>query len=187
MREAKKNPFIDSLYAAMNALEDAETIVGGDFNIVFDNNLDIISGARHREEYTIKFSKWAENIVLTDVWRHQHKNVKYFTWSSVTPFIARRLDYFFFSENLLNKVTNTYHEHCVGTDHKSVIVELKLDKFNRGPSYWKFNDDLLLDEEYVDIINNMIDDHQTVIGDSKMIHFEMLKAKIKAATIYRMV
>ena len=41
----EKIPFIDSLYAAMNALEDCETIVRGDFNIVFDNNLDIISGA----------------------------------------------------------------------------------------------------------------------------------------------
>ena len=179
----EKIPFIDSLYAAMNVLDDSEIIVGGDFNIVFDNDLDVISGARHREEYTTKFRKWADNLGLKDVWRHHHKNVKYFTWSSVTPFIARRLDYFFLSENWFNKVTKTYHEHCVGTDHKSVIVELKLDKFNRGSSYWKFNDDLLLDDEYVDIIINMIDDHQTVIGDSKMIHFEILKAKIKAGTI----
>ena len=40
-----------------------------------------------------------------------------------------------------------------------------------------------MDEEYIITINNLIDEHQTVVSDSKMVHFEMLKAKIKSTTI----
>ena len=63
----EKVAFIDSLYAMINTIDDCETYIAGDFNIVFDNHLDIVSGAFHREEICNKFRQWVNNCSLQDI------------------------------------------------------------------------------------------------------------------------
>ena len=44
------------------------------------------------------------------------------------------------------------------TDHNSIILKLKLHENDRGKGYWKFNNTLLKDKEYVKIVKNVIND-----------------------------
>ena len=67
-------------------------IVCGDFNMVINNNLDIISGNPHNANIVQSFKDTMSNIQLNDSWRLLNGNIKRFSWSSDSPFTARRLD-----------------------------------------------------------------------------------------------
>ena len=43
------------------------------------------------------------------------------------------------------------------TDHKAVCCDIVTTKNNNGPSYWKFNNSVLKDKIYVDLINDNLD------------------------------
>lgn len=42
------------------------------------------------------------------------------------------------------------------SDHSSVTLQFKLNAFVRGRGFWKFNNSLLYDKEYVDIVLKII-------------------------------
>ena len=44
------------------------------------------------------------------------------------------------------------------TDHSGITLKLKLIDSLRGRAYWKFNNTLLKDKDYVSLIKNSIDD-----------------------------
>ena len=73
-------------------------VVLGDFNCVMDNNLDILSGSKHNFNTVQAFNKLVNEIDLVDIWRHNNKNKKIYTWSGKKPLVARRLDYIFVSQ-----------------------------------------------------------------------------------------
>ena len=121
------------------------------------------------------------NCDLIDTWRQIHPLKRDFTWTRPSPFVARRLDYIFCSHDLSSRVTESKHEFCVGTDHKAVISYFQTDDFRYGKSYWKFNDSLLHDTSFVNIMNGVIDDfilHFNDFDDATE-RWEFLKNTIK--------
>jgi hypothetical protein len=42
------------------------------------------------------------------------------------------------------------------SDHSIVLMEIKLDKFERVKGFWKFNNSLLKDESYINIVKTTI-------------------------------
>ena len=110
---------------------------------------------------------------------------KDFTWARPSPFLARRLDYILCSNDLSSKLTESKHELFVGTDHKAVISYFQTDEFRYGQSYWKFNDSLLQDVSFVDMMNGVIDDfilHFNEFEDATD-RWEILKTRIKEHSI----
>ena len=71
-----------------------------------------------------------------------------------------------------------------GTDHRGVTIEFQLTDVSRGPSYWKFNENLLKNAAYLDLINHVIDEHivSSYLSDPR-VTWDMCKIKIKEATI----
>ncbi len=64
--------------------------------------------------------------------------------------------FFFFSDHLLNDI-NKYTIHSGLHSHYSIIkLEFNRDKRNRRRVSWKFNNNLLYDKDYVDMIKNII-------------------------------
>ena len=70
--------------------------VFGNFNIVKNNDLGIISGNPHSEETVYDFNTCIRELLLIDIWREHNKKIKNSTWSCKAPSIARRLDYIFY-------------------------------------------------------------------------------------------
>ena len=71
------------------------------------------------------------------------------------------------------------------TDHKALLVTLKLNIQTRGPGYWKLNNDIIKDEPYQQnikqIIQETISKHSTSLDSSEL--WELLKINIKEFSI----
>ena len=158
-------------------------ILCGDFNCVASNKLDIITGNPHNEEVIAHFLKMSDS--LTDAWRYMHGEDKDYTWSRPNPFIARRLDYCFISQDLLNSCVSVEHMCIPSSDHKAVIMELNDNDFKRGPGYWRFNNSLLKQTEFVNKMNNKLEEltEEYANNPAKIQTWELVKVEIRNLSI----
>ena len=158
-------------------------IVMGDFNCVKDNNLDIISGNPHNAIEIEQLRETTSSLGVHDVWRVFHAEERDYTWSRHNPFIARRLDYCFASEEILPTVVSCEHLAISNTDHKAVLVELNENNFVRGPGYWHFNNSYLKDADFVNQMNRLLDNilgpEQLGLVTSYMEKWELCKIEIR--------
>ena len=73
--------------------DNCRIIIGGDFNVILNPDLDGFGGKPKLKES----AKQIENICLlhdlVDVWRVRNPEIKRFTWRQKTPIIQRRLDF----------------------------------------------------------------------------------------------
>ena len=99
----EKITFLKGLEKFIQTLINSDAIIKeniiclGDFNIVADNSLDIISGNPHSDHTINQFLNFRNNLSLHDIWRIRNQNVKNYTWikSKHGPASARRLIIFF--------------------------------------------------------------------------------------------
>ena len=175
--------FFTCLSNHLDSLE-GELIVCGDFNCVLDNDLDIISGNKHNNRDVEFFQEVITTHSLNDTWRLFHSDEKEFSWSRKNPFLARRLDYLFTSDNIFDTCILCDMVSYSFTDHRSVEIKYSLSNMKRGPSYWKFNDSLLKDKVYLDQMNIFLDNYfQTTVGLEDQLRWDLCKVKIKEFTI----
>lgn len=98
--------------------------------------------------------KFLENLimehVLVDIWRVCDPESKNFTWRQKNPLIQRRLDYWFISDSLQDDVAKTDIITAINTDHLAVVLGVdSLAEYPRGSLFWKFNNSLLDDSNFV--------------------------------------
>ena len=172
----------------LNNIEHDKLIVCGDFNTVMNNDIDIISGEKHPITTVESFRKFADSCNLSDAWRLFNTEQKEFTWSRVVKgaLIARRLDYIFLCENTVDDVIECNICSFPQSDHRCVYIKLKCANSERGPGYWKLNNSLLKEKDYLDTINTLIEsftlngEYEDMPNDTK---WELLKLLIKEETI----
>lgn len=180
--ERERNEFWLELYGLISAIQTDDIIMCGDFNCVLDNKLDIISGVNHSENAVLAFNDLINNCNLYDVWRYHNTDAKQYTWSRTNPFIARRLDYILTSSNIFDKVTSCSIVSIPTSDHRGCLIQISLSKIVRGKGYWKFNNSLLENSDYVNKINTLIDTFDSNESDSQT-RWELLKIEIREYTI----
>ena len=84
--------------------------------------------------------------------------MKRYTWSRKQPFQLARLDFFLLSEDLLTSVKKCKIENSYRSDHSPVLPSICFNKFVKGKPLWKFNNSLLKDIDYLNVINCKIDE-----------------------------
>ena len=92
---------------------------------------------------------------LLDIWKIMNEDKRQFTWWRLNPVRKQaRLDFFLISDNISHFVTDTQIIPGFCTDHSGTCILLKLilREGVRGPGYWKFNNTLLKDKDYVTIV-----------------------------------
>ena len=184
--EANKCSFFQDLEEVIESFPPTYNIlVAGDFNVVLDNNLDIIAGGQHNDQYVKRFNEFLCKADLYDAWRIFHGQEKQFSWSSnSSPWKARRLDYVLVNSVLFNKVIASEMFPVPNTDHCGVEIELHLHAIKRGPSYWKFNKSLLKHHDYVDMINEKINSCKAALeGFSDQMKWDYCKRVIRDSSI----
>ena len=138
------------------------TIICGDFNLVQDQCLDLynyknLNNPKARNE-VLKLKEINE---LQDPWRIYNPEKLYYTWFKKSPIKKARLDFFLISQELLALVDKTDIKPGYRTDHSIIELELTFSEFDKGKGFWKFNNNLLRDKEYLDkvklIIQNVIE------------------------------
>ena len=66
--------------------------------------------------------------------------------------VQSRLDFWSIHESLQDTVNENYIIACVLSDHDYVSLHFKVNANILGPSYWKVNNSLLNDKEYVETL-----------------------------------
>ena len=159
-----------------------DIILCGDFNCVMNNEVDIITGACHNNNTIKELNNLVSSCDLYDTWRLFNPEKKVYSWSMKTPFIARRLDYIFVSDNLLDIASECRLISVPFSDHRGCLMRLKSSDIVRGKGYWKFNNSLLKDLNYVNEMNNFLENYR-VESEDDQVALDVLKIQIKEFTI----
>lgn len=159
-QQIKKIDFVEEV---LENFQCQDIILGGDFNLILDPFLDkkeqpttCSPSGRYRERVKALLS----DLHLCDVWRLMNNTKKRFTFRRGT--YASRLDYIFMSEHLFNSDTKTSIIPCSLSDHDIITLTTGPSPTTLGPGLWKFNNDLLSNDEYIQLINRTV---QEASGD----------------------
>ena len=93
-----------------------------------------------------------ENLDLKNVFREIYPEKKRYSWRKKTPVKQARLDFFLLSEFLIPPTVSVEYENSYRSDHSPVLLSLKINNSVKGTGFWKFNNSLLTDKEYIDLI-----------------------------------
>ena len=158
------NPtFHSNLFNQLLNFSTSDIILGGDFNLVLNNDFDKLVGSPQHSNYK------ASNVVnanmktlgLTDIFRCLHPTKRLFTRVQKNPFVASRLDFFLISNSLLTDSQTASILPSVHSDHRLVQIKLSLKAIHKVTGYWKFNNSLLLDKNFASVLKNVIGEFQT--------------------------
>ena len=93
---------------------------------------------------------------LIDIWRIHNPTDTRFTWRQKTPIIQRRLDYWLVSDCLQVDIDTVDIITAIKSDHSAITLGMNsLDESLRGPSFWKFNSNLVNDSDYCQLISKI--------------------------------
>ena len=160
--------------------EDTVLVWGGDFNLIFDIGLDADGGSPKLKLKSIcKVSSIMSENDLCDIYRIRNPETKRFTWRRKTPFKQRRLDYFLISDCLQEAVQTIEIIPSVQSDHSA--LRLNVQNEARGRGYWKFNNSLIQDKEFVEAMKNAIPNFLKSASsfDDPILKWEFVKYKCR--------
>ena len=170
-----------------NLSENDEVIIGGDFNVTLDETLDKKGGnketnLRSRNELKQLIDKY----YLNDIWRTKNPEKKRFTWRQHKPEVQCRLDFFLISNSLQDNTSNIDILPAFRSDHSGVLIEINPHKVEkRGRGYWKFNANLLTNNQYTQgLIENIQTWKAEMTNTDSRIMWEWLKFKIREYTVH---
>ena len=140
----------------------------------------------------MKLIEIKESLYLCGIWRIRNPNVKRFTFrqNHVYGFVERGFIFFFFL------ISNIQQESIIKTDvlasfcnaHSPIFFSLQLkDMPTRGKGFWKFNNSLISNDEYVEKMKNQISETIHMLDQDKItdkhLRWEFLKYEIRKFTI----
>ena len=161
-------------------------IVGGDWNCTLSKK-DKIGGAPWRSSvYSNLVSTTMEMFDLVDIQRVRHPKLRKFTYESKSLKVKSRIDIFLVAKNFTLSVKSTGIYPAIAPDHDAIFISLSLpNQCPRGPGFWKFNNTLLNDEQYVSRVRDTYSqalNYYCHLTD-KRLFWRMIKMEIRSATI----
>ena len=94
------------------SLADSSFVIGGDFNVIFDHDLDGSGGIKKTKESVKILEDICLEQDLIDIWRVRNPTEKRFTWRQKTPIIQRRLDYWLVNDSLQDDIVSVVNVKC---------------------------------------------------------------------------
>ena len=132
-------------------------IVGDNFNKVLEPDLDRFTTGKQVKYVGSKSSdilnNFLENSDWVDIWRYGHPGIKQYTYVRHKPVVMSRLDFYLMPISMVGEVQSCEIIPGFLTDHSFVKIEISQNPMVRGKGYWKFNNALLYDGEFLKLIN----------------------------------
>lgn len=134
-------------------------VIVGDYNLVLNPEVDYrnyraVNNPRARQAVL----EFKEKHNLEDAWRIHHQDTHQYTWFCSNPVKKARLDFFLVSTELMAFVEKTSIKPGYRTDHSIIDITLKFDNFKRQKGFWKFNNSLLWDKQYIEKVKISIEE-----------------------------
>ena len=132
-------------------------MIVGDFNVTINPEMDNLNYANIRNNNSrIKLKELMQEYAFADVFRAIHGNKKQFTWNKIGGRQRARLDMCISSQSMIPYITNFETLAAYKSDHRPIMVTIDFTSFTRGKGYWKFNDSLLNDINYINLMKSTI-------------------------------
>ena len=155
----ESNVAVDFFYKLKSilTLEDIEAgnnvIIGGDFNCVLNPLLDRYTTSRvNNYDPKIHVANSIREIIsffeLQDAWRIKNPTTRSYTWRHSGKYQFSRIDFWLTSSHLQDSCIDSNIQYGIRSDHSAITMKIEVNQIRRGPGFWKFNEVLLLDEEY---------------------------------------
>ena len=93
---------------------------------------------------------------IIDPFRESNPQLKRYTWRGRNPLKQARLDFFLTSESMSQYIKVSKIGASYRSDHSLVTLELNFTNISHGKSYWKHNNSLLTELEYLKTMNRKI-------------------------------
>ena len=164
-------------------------VLGGDYNLIMDKNLDYMGlNIPTRNKFNECFEDFLDSYRLEDIWRKKNPNEKQFTFKQKYPVVHTRLDYWFISSNLEKMAYSCDILTSITPDHSGLRLQLKnlSDNYVFGKSYWKFNNSLCEDKEFVENMFKKIKELKDEFSSqfsTKISLWDFMKMKMREFTI----
>ena len=176
--------YVKDIYANTDSLY---TIMGGDFNTVFNPILDKQGGDMTgcTSIYTEELLAFIEAHDLIDAVRYHNPDKKIFTRIQRSPPVLSRIDHWLISSHLCNYLQAATAYPGIKSDHSIIFVHVTSSLVKRGRGFWKFNASLLQDLDYVQSVSNLIDNlkEETLYMSDKQLRWEYIKTEIRSFTL----
>ena len=148
--------FFRHIKQKLDELPYENVIIGGDFNFVLDYKRDSNYHRQNNPRARDTFAQIIEELGFVDAWAELNPGQRTFTWSKQNPHKFGRLDMFFVSDHLVTNGASSSVRAGYRSDHSIVVLQIEVLQKRRGPGLWKFNDSLLNDKDYDDVIKQLI-------------------------------
>ena len=144
--------FGQDMFKALTLDSGAPWIIGGDWNCVL-NIIDIEGGVGFGQKVSPVLKDLVRSYNLCDVFRHQFPRTEEFTFFRAGK-APSRLDRFYISRSLVLGLSETFHlaslsDHCGLFMRLSLSLQLKSLPKNPRRTYWKLNNSILNDDEFL--------------------------------------
>ena len=171
------------LFVNAHAVSTKHILVGGDFNCV-ESMDDKSSGTLDKSSTELGNLKCQLN--LNDVWRYYNPDIKEYSYMDPSGRGRNsRIDLLLGSESLTVHTDSCAIKQAPAPDHKAVTMNIRLRTNTRGKGYWKLNNSIINDEEYVEGITKLYEETMEEYGEDVSISllWEFLKIRIKEFSI----
>ena len=118
--------FYVKLFTMMNEITADSYIIGGDFNLVMNTELDSKNRKTNNDKSVKIVKAYMEGMGMVDVFRSSYPDTQRYTCYKKHPIIAARLDMFLMSVGLLNQINDTRTVAATYSDHNIVQSKLEL-------------------------------------------------------------
>ena len=151
--------FFEKIFNLINDLGNETIISGGDWNCLLNPAIDSrnYTGNPLRPRSRTKISSCMCDLDLVDVFRKLYPDKRAYSWRRFNSTKQGRLDYFLISNNLMGEIRSSSISPGYRSDHSLVTIKIKKKEFKRDRTFWKFNNSLLKDQEYVKTIKQLIE------------------------------
>ena len=156
----KRREFWEDLAKTMSALikQDKHYILAGDFNVTLQ---DIDRQSRASQKYRCHSQSSLLNLIhmldVEDTFRTFHPNEKQFTHYHHQTNTRTRIDRIYTSKTLRPYITKAEHTPTTLSDHyNAVTVTITTQTHAKGKGYWIFNNAILKNQAYVDLITEQL-------------------------------
>lgn len=145
-------------------------VMGGDFNDALNPIDRKLKSKRDFIKPVNNLKLLIQNNKLVDVWRNLQQQVCQFTWKRRNNQQASRIDMIFIEKTFLHKCLYCkIHPALINsTDHQGVSLNFQTGSGNKGRGYWKLNNSVLTDNEYICVIRHLIEKYKILFNNNEV-------------------
>ena len=149
--------FFEDIFEIIDNDPTTNVMLSGDLNVTLNPEVDNLNYVNDRNvNARKKLNDLMSQHLFIDTFREKYGEEKSFTWTSWNGEKKARLDMCLTSQSFNPYITDFVLLPYYKSDHRPIMTTVDFDAFTRGKGYWKCNNSLLKDPQYVNKIKDTI-------------------------------